>query len=174
MKKTDIKAQEAVNMKANMTSLTLDSLRNTGRAFGGVRFRIGDKIVFPDWNDLEIFQDMFVGRDKEEHTFPVVKVSFNDSIRVIPVASFRRETQGIDEFIEKYTSLNPFLRSISMASDDFDRIKAFAGKVIIVKDLFDGRNVAFDSERRRIPYNKDDVKTFTTSRWPVFEVLESE
>ena len=172
MKKTEIKAQEAINMKANMVNLTLDALRNTGRAFGGIRFRIGDRIVFPDWNDIQVYEDSFVGRDKQEHKFPVVKVLFNDNVRVIPVASFRRETQGIDEYIEKYTSINPFLRTISMTADDFERIQAFAGKAIIVKDLFDGRNVAFDSERRRIPYNKDDVKTFTTSRWPVFEILE--
>lgn len=172
MKKTDIKAKEAINKKANMVDLTKDALRNTGRAFGGIRFRIGDKVVFPDWEDLEVYEDSFVGRDKQEHKFPVVKVAFNDIVRVIPVASFRRETQGVDEYIEKYTNLNPFLRTINMTADDFERMQAFAGKVIIVKDLFDGRNVAFDDERRRIPYNKDDVKTFTTSRWPVFEVVE--
>lgn len=171
MKKSTIKSQEAINMKANLATVSLDVLRNTGRAFGGIRFRIGDTITFPDWEELEMFQDSFVGRDKQEHTFPVIKVGFNDSVRVIPVASFRRETQGIDDYIEKYTAINGFLRSINMATDDYERMHLFAGHTVKVSDLFEARNVAF-ADGNRIPYNKDDVKTFTTSRWPVFEVIE--
>lgn len=173
MKKSTIKSQEAINMKANLVTVSLDVLRNTGRAFGGIRFRIGDIITFPDWDDVEMFQDSFVGKDKQEHTFPVIKVGFNESVRVIPVASFRRETQGIDEYIEKYTQLNTFLRDINLATDDFERMKLFAGHTIKVAELFEARNVAF-IDGARVPYNKDDVKTFTTSRWPVFVPIDTE
>ena len=173
MKKNTIKSQEAINMKANLVTVNLDTLRNTGRAFGGIRFRIGDIIVFPDWEEVEMFQDSFTGRDKQEHTFPVVKVGFNDKVRLVPVASFRRETQGVDEYIEKYTAINPFLRAINMAADDYERIRLFAGHTVKVKDLFDARNVAF-VDGNRVAYNKDDVKTFTTSRWPVFEIIDEE
>ena len=173
MKKSTIKSQEAINMKANLVTISLDALRNTGRIFGGIRFRIGDIITFPDWEDLEMFQDSFIGRDKQEHTFPVVKVGFNENVRMIPIASFRRETQGIDEYIEKYTQLNPFLRAINLAADDFERMKLFAGHTVRVINLFDARNVAF-VDGNRVPYNKDDVKTFTTSRWPVFDIIDTE
>lgn len=173
MKKSAIKSQEAVNMKAGMVSISVDALRNTGRAFGGVKFRIGDEIVFPDWDDIDVFEDSFTSKDGKTRTFPVVKVAMNNIVRVVPVGSFRRETSGIDEYQERYYGMNPFLRSLEAAADDFDRIRMFAGHTVKVRELFEGRCIAFDKDTKdRIPYNKDDVKTFTTARWPVFEIVD--
>lgn len=169
MKKTDIKATAAINAKASLTDLNKDQLHNTGRAYGGIRFWVGDELTFPDWDDIETFQDSFKDKDGKEHTFPVVKIGLNNVVRVVPVGSFRRFSFGIDEFVEKYAAINAFHRNLTLAQDDFELLKLFAGKTVKVKKLFDARMIALDAAKTKIPYNKDDVKTFTTQRWPVWE-----
>lgn len=170
MKKEDIKGAVAINHKAGSTTLTKEQLRNTGRAFGGVRFWIGDVLIFPDWDDIETYQNSFVGRDDKEHFFPVVKIGVNTVVREVPIGSFRRHQAGIDEYVEEYAKISDLHRNIVGAQDDFELLQVLAGKTLKVSKLFDARQVAF-ADGHKIPYNKDDVKTFTTQRWPVFEIL---
>lgn len=172
MKKTDIKAAEAINAKANLTNLTKEQLHNTGRVFGGIRFWIGDTVIFPDWADLETYQDVFQDKEGKEHFFPVVKVGLNEVARIIPIGSFRRFAFGIDESVEKYAATDTFHRNLTLAQDDFELLQLFAGKTVKVRQFLDARMIALDKATgKRIPYNKDDVKTFTTQRWPIWEIL---
>ena len=173
MKKTDIKAAEAINAKASLVTLNKDQLHNTGRAFGGIRFWIGDILIFPDWEDLETCSDSFIDADNKEHPFPVVKIGLNNVARYIPVGSFRRFAFGIDEYTERYAQTDDFHRNLVAAQDDFELLKLFAGHTFKVEKFFDARMKAKDSTTGKvIAYNKDDVKTFTTMRWPIFTKVE--
>lgn len=172
MKKTDIRSSKAVNEKATYTTLTKEQLHNTGRAFGGIRFWIGDVLVFPDWDELDTQSDIFVDAEKKEHSFPVVKIGLNDTVRFIPIGSFRRFAAGIEEYVEKYAKLSEFHRNLTLAQDDFELLQLFAGHTFEIKEFFDARMIAWTPDRKRVPYNKDDVKTFTTMRWPVFTIVE--
>jgi len=172
MKKTDIKATSAVNAKASYTTLNKEQLHNTGRAFGGIRFWVGDVLVFPDWDEIETFNDVFIDQDKKEHFFPVVKIGLNDTVRCIPIGSFRRFAAGIEEYVEKYARISDFHRNLTLAQDDFELLRLFAGHTVKIERLFDARMIAWTTDRKRVPYNKDDVKTFTTMRWPEFTIVE--
>ena len=169
MKKTDIKATEAINKKASLVTLDKEALHNTGRAFGGIHFWSGDELVFPDWDDLDTCNDSFEDTDGKAHPFPVVKIGLNNVVRYIPIGSLRRFAFGIDDYTEKYAQIDAFHRSIVDAQDDFELLKLFAGNTFKVNSFFDARMKARDKVTGKIvPYNKDDVKTFTTMRWPIF------
>ena len=174
MKRAEIKDAKAINAKASNVTLTKEQLHNTGRAYGGVRFWIGDVLVFPEWEDIETFSDMFLDRDGKEHSFPVVKIGVNNVVRNIPIGSFRRFYTGIDQFVEEYARINDFHRNLVNAQDDYEIVQLMAGKTFKIENLFDARLVAWSTDHKRIPYNKDDVKTFTTGRWPIFTIVEGE
>lgn len=173
MKKTDIRSTEAINAKASLTTLNRDQLHNTGRAFGGIRFWIGDVLLFPDWDELDTCMDSFTDTEKKDHPFPVVKIGLNDTVRFVPIGSFRRFSFGIDKYVEEYAHIDDFHRNIVAAQDDFELMKLFAGHKIKIEKFFDARMKAKDpSTGKIIAYNKDDVKTFTTMRWPIFTIVE--
>lgn len=167
MKKSDIKGTTPLGLVEGMVECDIQKLRKTGLGTG-LKFHVGDVIEFPDLEDIQIYSTTFLTKDKEERTYELIKVAFNGRVRLIPVASFRRDKNGVDEIADEYSRKSDLCRDLQMANDDFERISVLAGKTISVREVFPGRNYKYDGGR--IPYNKDDVNTFTTSSWPVFVI----
>lgn len=166
MKKSDIKGTTPLGLVEGMVQCDIAKLRKTGTG-NGLKFHIGDVIEFPDLEDIQIYSTSFTTKSGDERTYELVKVAFNGRVRLIPVASFRRDRNGIDEIADKYSRESDLCRDLQMANDDYERISVLAGRKIYVKDVFPGRNYKYDGGTR-MPYNKDDTNTFTTSSWPVF------
>lgn len=170
MKKEEIKATRPFGLTDGMVPVDSARLRQTGTG-GGIRFRMGDIVQFPDFQDLEIYSTTFKGRDGKEHEYELVKVAFNNKVRLIPVASFRRDKNGVDASAQEYSSKSDICRDLQMCNDDFERMTLLCGHTIKVKDIFTGRNYKYE-DNKRIDYNADDVKTFTTAAWPIFEIVD--
>lgn len=170
MKKEDVKNAKAFGMTAGMVKVDIARLHQTGTGTG-IRFRIGDVIEFPDQEDLEIYSTTFTSKDNKEHEYELIKVAFNNRVRLIPVASFRRDRNGVDSSIEEYGKKSDLCRDLQIAIDDYERISILAGKTIKVVEMFSGRNRRFDNGKV-VDYNADDVKTFNTASWPVFELVD--
>ena len=171
MKKEDIKSAKPLGLTEGMVVCEVAKLRKTGTGVG-IKFHVGDKIQFPPIEDLEVYSTSFTGRDGKEREYELVKVAFNEKVRLIPVASFRRDRNGVDEVADEYSRQSELCRDLQMANDDFERISMLAGHTVIVKNIFGtGRNYKY-VEGTRVPYNKDDVNTFTTAAWPIFEFVD--
>ena len=170
MKKEDIKNGKAIGMTEGMVKVDIARLHQTGTG-AGIRFRIGDVIQFLDLEDVDIFSTTFKSKDGKEHEYELIKVAFNNRVRLIPVASFRRDRNGVDSSAEEYGKKNDLCRDLQIANDDYERISILAGKTIKVKEIYTGRNYRYD-DGKRIDYNADDVKTFNTAAWPVFEIID--
>lgn len=166
MKKEDIKSAQPLGLTEGMVLCDTARLRKTGLG-SGIKFHVGDVITFPDLADLQIYSTTFTSRDGKEREYELVKVAFNDRVKLIPVASFRRDKNGIDTYADEYSRRSDLCRDLQMANDDYERISILAGHTIRVKEVFDARNYKYENGQR-VPYNKDDVHTFTTSSWPVF------
>lgn len=166
MKKSDIKGTAPLGLVEGMVECDLQKLRKTGLGTG-LKFHIGDVILFPDLEELQIYSTSFTTRSGEQRDYELVKVAFNGRVRLIPVASFRRDKNGVDEIADEYSRKSDLCRDLQMANDDYERICILAGKTVTVREVFPGRNYKYGDDGR-IPYNKDDTSTFTTSSWPVF------
>lgn len=169
MKKSEIKGIAPLGLVDGMVKCDLAKLRKTGTG-NGLKFHVGDIILFPDLEELEIYSTSFTGKDGNDHEYELIKVAFNNRVKLIPIASFRRDRNGIDEIADEYSRKSDLCRDLQMANDDYERISILAGKTVIVKEVFPGRNYKYDGGR--VPYNKDDVNTFTTSTWPVFVIQD--
>lgn len=163
--------QEAINMTQNMVLVDMNRLHETG-INNAIQFMTGDVLEIPDTEHIQIYHTSFINKKKEEMEYDVIKVGFNGKVRVIPVASFRRDRNGIDEFRDTYATKSAICRDLRLANDDYARITAIAGKKLKVREMFDAREKRFGEDDRIIPYNKDDIKTFNTKRWPIFDEIE--
>lgn len=170
MKKEDIKATKPMGLTEGMTLVDVNRLRQTGNG-GGIRFRLGDVIQFPDFKDLELYATTFKGKDGKEHEYELVKVAFNNKVRLIPVASFRRDRNGVDASAQEYAAKSDLCRDLQICNDDFERFTILCGHTIKVKDVYTGRNYRYE-DNARVDYNANDVKTFNTAVWPVFEFID--
>lgn len=171
MKKEDIKGMTPLGLVEGMRLLTdLAKLRKTGTG-GALKFHIGDTITIPDMDQIQVYTTSFTTPDGKEREYEVVKVGFNDRVKLIPIGSFRRDRNGIDEIADAYTRKSALCRDLNLAVDDFERLSIIAGHTIVVKDIFDGRSYKY-ANNSRVPYNKDDINTFTTGAWPVFEFVD--
>lgn len=168
MKKSDIKGTAPLGFVEGMVECDLTKLRKTGLGTG-LKFHIGDTIEFPDIEDIQIYSTSFKSKDGEEREYELIKVCFNGRVRLIPVASFRRDKNGIDEIADEYSRKSELCRDLQMSNDDYERICILSGKTIRVQEVFPGRNYKYDNGR--VAYNKDDTSTFTTSSWPVFIII---
>lgn len=169
MKSSEIKAQQPIGMTEGMVLCDIAKLRTTGLG-SGIKFHIGDVITIPELQDIQVYSRSFTSkRDNKVYDYEVIKVAFNDRVRTISVASFRRDKNGVDEIADEYSRKSAICRELQMANDDYERVATLAGKTVKVVDVFPGRNYKFDSNGR-VPYNKDNVDSYTTSSWPVFEV----
>ena len=170
MKKEQIVATKPIGLTEGMVQVDSSRLRQTGTG-SGIRFHLGDLIQFPDFKDLELYANTFKGKDGKEHEYELVKVGFNNKVRLIPVASFRRDRNGVDASAQDYSSKSELCRDLQMCNDDFERFTILAGHTIRVKEIYTGRNYRY-VDNARVDYNADDVKTFTTSAWPIFEFMD--
>ena len=166
MKKSEIKGTQPLGLVEGMVQCDLAKLRKTGTG-NGLKFHIGDVIEFPDLEDIQIYSTSFTAKDGQQRDYELIKVAFNGRVRLIPVASFRRDRNGVDDVADAYSRESELCRDLQMANDDYERISILAGKTVMVKHVFSGRNYKYDGGNR-VPYNKDDTSTFTTSAWPVF------
>lgn len=166
MKKGDIKNAAAINSKKGMEFVSIDRLHETGKSVG-FKWSIGDTVTIPDFDDIQIAPDSFVNKANETIEFMKIKVLLNTNVLMIPVAAFRKNANGADELDEEYCSKCTLARSLRSAGDDFDRIVMIAGKTLKVVALYPGRNKKFQQA-----YCKDDPSTYTTSMWPIFEIIE--
>ena len=170
MKSSEIKGQTPLGLVEGMVVCDLAKLRKTGVG-SGVKFHIGDIIEIPVLEDIQVYTTSFTSKkDKVEREYELIKVAFNGRVKLIPVASFRRDKNGVDEVADEYSQRSEICRELQMANDDYERIALLAGKTIKVTDVFPGRNYKFGDDGR-IPYNKDNVDSYSTSSWPVFIVL---
>lgn len=168
MKSSEIKAQQPLGLVEGMVVCDLAKLRKTGVG-SGVKFHVGDVIEIPVMEDIQIYSTRFTSKkDGIEREYELIKVGFNGRVKLIPVASFRRDKNGVDEVADEYSRRSDICRELQMANDDYERVAILAGKTIKVVDVFPGRNYKFDEGR--VPYNKDNVDSYTTSSWPVFEL----
>jgi hypothetical protein len=171
MKKEDIKSAQPLGLAEGMVIVEAAKLRKTGLG-SGIKFHVGDKITVPDMEDLQVYSTTFTARDGKEREYELIKVGFNDRVKLIPVASFRRDKNGVDEVADEYSRKSALCRDLQMANDDYERISILAGHTVIVKEVFGtGRNYKYVNGER-VPYNKDDTSTFTTAAWPVFEMVD--
>lgn len=166
MKKSNIKNTAAINSKKGMEFVSIDKLHETGKSVG-FRWSTGDTVTIPDFEDIQVSPDSFVNKKNETIEFMRVKVSLNNIVLMIPVAAFRKNANGADELDEDYCSKCTIARNLRSAGDDFDRIVMVAGKTLKVVALYPGRNKKFQTA-----YCKDDPSTYTTSMWPIFEVID--
>lgn len=166
MKKSDIKGTAPLGLVDGMTECPIEKLRKTGLG-NGLKFHVGDVIEFPDLEDIQIYTTSFKTKDNVEREYELIKVGFCGRVRLIPVASFRRDRDGVEEVADEYSRKSQLCRDLQMSNDDFERISILAGKTVIVKEIFPGRNHQY-ADGSRVPYNKDDIKTFTSRSWPVF------
>lgn len=167
MKKSDIKGATPYGLTDGMEVCPIEKLRKTGLG-NGLKFHVGDTIEFPDLDDIQIYTTSFVTKSKEEREYELVKVCFCGRVRLIPIASFRRDRDGIEEVADEYSRKTSLCRDLQMANDDYERISILAGKTIVVRENFPGRNHQY-ADGARVAYNKDDINTFITRNWPVFE-----
>lgn len=170
MKKEDIKATKPFGLTEGMVPVDKARLRQTGNG-GGIRFHVGDIIDFPPFEDLEIYTTSFKDKDGKEHEYELVKVGFNNKVKLIPVASFRRDKNGVDASAEKYSAQTELSRDLQMCTDDYARMTILCGHTVKVKDMFNGREFRYENGSR-VDYNDGDVKTFKTRQWPVFEMVD--
>ena len=169
MKKEDIKGATPLGLTDGMVVVEAAELRKTGLG-SGTKFHAGDIIVFPSMEDLQVYSTTFTDKGGNQRKYELVKVGFNDRVKVIPVASFRRDKNGVDDFADEYSRMSPLCRDLQVANDDYERISILAGHTVRVESLFPGRNYKFGDGR--LPYNKDDTTTFSTSSWPVFVLVD--
>lgn len=166
MKKEDIVSAKPLGFTEGMVKCDAAKLRKTGTG-SGIKFHQNDEIEFPDFDQLEIYTTSFTSKDGQQHDYELIKVAFNNRVRLIPVASFRRDKNGVDEVCDEYSRESDLVRDLQVANDDYERISILAGHKIRVKGLFDkGRIYKYDNGR--IPYNKNDNTTFETKVWPIF------
>lgn len=166
MKKEDIKSAKPLGLTEGMTKCDAAKLRKTGTG-AGIKFHKEDLIEFPDFDDLEIYTTSFTSKDGQQHDYELIKVAFNGRVRLIPVASFRRDKNGVDEVADEYSRESDLVRDLQMANDDYERISILAGHKVRVKNIFEnGRIYKYDNGR--VPYNKNDNTTFETRAWPIF------
>ena len=167
MKSSDIKGQTPIGMVEGMVQCDIAKLRKTGVG-SGIKFHIGDVIDIPDLQDIQIYTTTFTSKkDNKEREYELIKVGFNGKVKLIPVASFRRDKNGVDDVADEYSRQSDVCRELQMANDDYERVAILAGKSVKVTNVFPGRNYKFD-ENGRIPYNKDNVDSYSTSSWPIF------
>ena len=168
MKSSEIKGQTPIGLVEGMVVCELAKLRKTGVG-SGVKFHVGDVIEIPVMEDIQIYSTTFTSKkDGVEREYELIKVAFNDRVKLNPVASFRRDKNGVEEIADEYSRKSNICRELQMANDDYERVAILSGKTIEVVDIFPGRNYKFNDGR--VPYNKDDVDSYTTSSWPVFEL----
>ena len=169
MKKEDIVSAKPLGLSEGMTRCDASKLRKTGTG-GGIKFHEGDVIDFPNFEQLEIYTTSFTSKSGEQHDYELIKVSFNDRVRLIPVASYRRDKNGVEEVADEYSRESDLVRDLQLC---YERISILAGRSVKVKKLFDkGRTYKYDDSRQRIPYNKDDTSTFETKAWPIFVFVD--
>lgn len=168
MKKEDIVSARPLGLTEGMVKCDAAKLRTTGQT-AGIKFHKDDKIVFPDFDQLEFYTTTFTTKDGVQHDYELVKVAFNDRVRLIAVACFRRDKNGVDEICDEYSRESNLVRDLQVSNDDYERISILAGHTVVVKRLFEKGRIYKYEGGARIPYNKDDNSTFETRVWPVFD-----
>lgn len=165
MKKTAIKDLTPVNMKEGTKYVSIDELHNSGQTVG-FKYTVGDVIVIPDLNDIQVAPATFKNKKGDDVTYFRIKVGLNDVCKLFSVAAFRMNRDGVTEYDTDYCSKCEIARTLRSAGDDFERVTLLAGKTLKVKELFPGRSKKFG-----IAYDPNDRTTFTVQDWPIFEVI---
>ena len=161
--------KKMINQSTTMKASTMEELAKSGVTIGGFKFVAGDRVGIPD--QIEIFSEGFKSRDDKKITYYLIKCKFNNDVRGIPTAAFRKDRVGIEELVTEYHTLCPIARTLAGFANDAERVMWLTGKVLKVKDIFKGRSYQFDpATQKKISYDSSKPETYVSQGWPIFEI----
>ena len=167
--KQDITTIPVLHASATMESCTMDDLKKGGNTHRTFRFIIGDVVGIP--TQLQPYKDTFtLGKGDNQRTleYYLLKVMVRNEVRAISMATWRKDSTGIDDFVQNYHNQCPIARELSTCNNDAERALYLAGKTLKVVGFFEGRAYKFISNTK-VEYRKDDESTYDKVMWPIFE-----
>lgn len=164
MKTENLKAVAAVNKISNAVSIkNIDELKNTGKAYGGFNFIVGDVITFPE----EFCEECFAKTVFNNRDVPYIKVFVNETPIWVTVKSFARDM--VDNWREVYKDhkINYDLKNVN---DDSERVALLMQlHQIKVTATVQARSVAFHDNK--IKYDENGQACTRLRTYSIFSKL---